>query len=144
MAASSPSPEQREVAEVLLRRAESDLRACRALADQPGMDDDVVGFHAQQAVEKAVKAVLVLRGVPFPRTHDLEFLLARAEGHGVSVPPEIEEAEWLTPWAAQLRYDEGPAPLARAAAIEAAARSVEWRGRSSVSSPAESRFIASW
>ena len=41
------------------------------------MDDDVVGYHAQQAVEKAIKAVLVLCGIDFPRTHDLDFLLAR-------------------------------------------------------------------
>jgi len=92
-----PSPEQREVADVLLRRADSDLRACRRLADEPDMEDDVVGFHAQQAVEKAVKAVLVLHGVDFPRSHDLDFLLARADGHGLRIPDLIEDAEWLTP-----------------------------------------------
>jgi len=70
MGESSPSPEQLEVAGVLLRRAESDLGACRRLAEEPEMRDDVVGFHAQQAFEKAVKAALVLRGVDFPRTHD--------------------------------------------------------------------------
>lgn len=126
MGESSPSPEQLEVAGVLLRRAESDLGACRRLAEEPEMRDDVVGFHAQQAVEKAVKAALVLRGVDFPRTHDLDFLLARAEGNDLSVPQAIEDAEWLTPWGAQLRYDESPAPLDRAAAIEAAASAVEW------------------
>lgn len=41
------------------------------------MEDDVVGFHAQQTVEKAVKAVLVLHGIAFPRSHDLDFLLDR-------------------------------------------------------------------
>jgi len=126
MAASSPSPEQREVADVLLRRAESDLRACRRLADEPDMEDDVVGFHAQQAVEKAVKAALVLHGVDFPRSHDLDFLLARAEGRGLRIPDRIEDAEWLTPWAAQLRYDEAAEPLDRSAAIEAATSAVGW------------------
>jgi hypothetical protein len=49
---SSPGLEQREYAQVLLRRAESDFRACQALAADTTMDD-VVGFHAQQAVEKS-------------------------------------------------------------------------------------------
>jgi HEPN domain-containing protein len=66
MGGSSPSPEQIEVAELLMRRAESDVRACRRLAGDPEMDDDVVGFHAQKAVEKAVKVALILRGVDFP------------------------------------------------------------------------------
>jgi hypothetical protein len=81
MGGSSPSPEQIEVAELLMRRAESDVRACRRLAGDPEMDDDVVGFHAQQAVEKAVKVALILRGVDF-RTHDLDFLIARAGAVG--------------------------------------------------------------
>jgi len=32
-------------------------------------------FHAQQAVEKSVKAVLVLRGVEFPKIHSLPRLM---------------------------------------------------------------------
>jgi HEPN domain-containing protein len=60
MGESSRSPEQREYAAVLLHRAESDLRACRKLAEDEAMDDDVVRFHAQQAVEKSLKVALVL------------------------------------------------------------------------------------
>jgi HEPN domain-containing protein len=126
MGASSPGPEQREYAQVLLHRAESDLRACRALAKDPTMEDDVVGFHAQQAVEKSLKVALLLAAVPFPRTHDLDFLLARAEGHGVEVPAQIEESDWLSPWAAQLRYDEVAAGLDREKALEVADAAVAW------------------
>jgi HEPN domain-containing protein len=126
MGGSSPSPEQIEVAGLLLRRAESELRACRLLAGDPEMEDDVVGFDAQQAIEKAITVALVLRGIDFPKTHDLDFLLARADGHGLEVPGEIEDAEWLTPWAAQLRYDEAAPPLDRDAAIGAAVGAVRW------------------
>lgn len=70
------------------------------------MDDDVVGFQAQQAVEKAIKVTLVLRGIDFPRTHDIDFLLARADGHGLGLPEESRTPDWLAPWAAQLPYDE--------------------------------------
>jgi HEPN domain-containing protein len=121
-----PSPEQLEYALVLLRRAESDARACRALAADDAMADDVVGFHAQQAVEKALKAVLVLNGLEFPRTHDLDFLLAHASEHGVRTPEELVDAGWLSPWAAQLRYDEPAGELDRTAAVAAAEASIAW------------------
>jgi hypothetical protein len=45
---SSPNPEQVEYAEVLLRRAKGDLQACRVLADDTDIDDNIIGFHAQQ------------------------------------------------------------------------------------------------
>lgn len=122
----SPSPEQREYAATLLRRAESDLRACRTLAADSEMTDDVIGFHAQQAVEKALKGALVLRGATFPRTHDLQFLAARVRESGVELAAEVGAAEWLTPWAAQLRYDEAPARLDRALALAAAEGAVSW------------------
>jgi len=53
-----PGPEQREYASLLLRKAGGDLRAATTLRDAR-LDDELVGFHAQQAVEKAAKAVLV-------------------------------------------------------------------------------------
>lgn len=34
---------------MLLRRAKGDLRVCQALADDTGIDDNAIGFHAQQA-----------------------------------------------------------------------------------------------
>jgi HEPN domain-containing protein len=126
MGGSSPSPEQLEVAEALLRRARSDLRACRRLASDRAMDDDVVGFHAQQTVEKSIKAVLVLNGIDFPRTHDLDFLVARAKGQGLDAPSAVANAGWLSPWAAQLRYDESSSGLDRALAVETGAAAIDW------------------
>jgi HEPN domain-containing protein len=34
-------------------------------------------------VEKAIKVALVLHGIEFPKTHDLDFLLARLDGRGL-------------------------------------------------------------
>jgi hypothetical protein len=90
----SPSPEQLEYASLLTRRAEGDLYACRLLADDPGSDEGIVGFHAQQAVEKALKVALVLAGVDFPRTHDLGFLLARVRELGSETPSALRDIEW--------------------------------------------------
>jgi HEPN domain-containing protein len=56
---SSPSPDQRDYAALLIAKATADRDAARVLA-QAGVADELVGFHAQQAVEKAAKAVLVV------------------------------------------------------------------------------------
>lgn len=121
-----PSPEQIEYATILLRRAKSDLAACRLLADNAAMSDDVVGFHAQQAVEKAVKAVLVLHGIEFPRTHDLDFLIDLASDDVLELPDAVAAVTWLSPWAAQLRYDEPSGELDRDACVSAAQQAVGW------------------
>lgn len=121
----APTPEQREYAELLLERASSDLAACRVLMANEDMLDDVVGFHAQQAVEKALKVALVLADIDFPRSHDLRELTDVAIDNLLKVPEAIKEARWLTPWAAQLRY-EMLEPLDRDAALTIATNAVRW------------------
>lgn len=122
---SSPSPEHVEYAGVLLRRAEGDLQVCRKLADDAAIDDSIIGFHAQQAVEKALKVALVLADIELPLSHDLGFLVRRVREAGSEPPRETSEAQWLTPWAAALRYDD-PISLDRAAALAAAESAVSW------------------
>lgn len=121
----SPSPEHVEYAEMLLRRAQGDLQACRALADDMEIDDSIIGFHAQQAVEKALKVAVVLAEVELSRTHDLELLVEQVQASGTTIPEELASIDWLTPWAAELRYDE-PAPLDRTAAIAVAESASGW------------------
>lgn len=121
----SPSPEQIEYAEMLHRLATGDLYACRKLADDAEVDDHIIGFHAQQAVEKALKVALVLADSELPRTHDLELLVEQIKATGKTVPDDLSATEWLTPWAAELRYDE-PIALDRAAALTAAESATGW------------------
>lgn len=121
----SPSPEHLEYADVLLHRGKGDLHACRVLAGDADVDDSTVGFHAQQAVEKALKVALVLAETELPRTHDLELLIEMVRASGIEVPEELASVEWLTPWAADLRYDE-PQPLDRGATLAAAERASNW------------------
>ncbi len=91
------------------------------------MDDRPVGFHAQQAVEKAVKVALVLEGVDFPKTHDLEYLIVLAEKQSIAMEAEVKSASWLTPWAAEFRYDDAPIEmLDRKRAIAVANAAVTW------------------
>jgi hypothetical protein len=48
----------REHAEVLLRKAQQDEFALEKLAPDPASPDEIIGFHAQQAIEKSLMAVL--------------------------------------------------------------------------------------
>ena len=122
-----PTPEQIAVAESFARLAAIDLATAEKLAPDPEMDDRPVGFHAQQAVEKAMKVALVLKGIDFPKTHDREYLIVLAEKHSVSMDSEVKSASWLTPWAAEFRYDDAPMEtLDRNRAISVASTAVSW------------------
>lgn len=121
------SPDQREYAARLLRKAEEDLAAVRVLVDNESIADDVIGFHAQQTVEKTLKAVLVVHGVVFRRAHDLSYLLQLARDGGVEVPERVAAARWLTPWAADFRYDEHEiAGFDRMETLHSATGALEW------------------
>jgi HEPN domain-containing protein len=64
-----------EHAREMLTLAQRDFKALQGMLDVETFADEIFGFHAQQAVEKALKAWLTLVGVEYPRTHDLEELL---------------------------------------------------------------------
>ena len=70
----------------------------------PGVYLEDLCFDAQQAAEKAVKAVLLRLAVHFPYIHDLIALLTLVEQHGVSVPEPVREAGRLTRFAVVTRY----------------------------------------
>jgi HEPN domain-containing protein len=121
-----PTPEELEVADLFVAKAASDLAAARALASDANQQDDVVGFHAQQTVEKSLKAVLAVRGFEIPRTHDLD-LLTRLVARGPDqLPNDLGDAKRLSPWAVATRYDEIEATLDREAALTIATSSVSW------------------
>lgn len=63
----------------LLTLARQDLAAAEALDRDERVSDSSVGFHAQQAVEKALKAAIASRGLEFPFTHDLGLLMQLSE-----------------------------------------------------------------
>jgi HEPN domain-containing protein len=111
--------------------AEADLRAAQLLS----LDSDVPGriacFHAQQAAEKALKALLVANNIPFRKTHDLVVLVGLLPS-GLREELELLDTDVLQPWAVDGRYpgdlpdasaDEAAEALAVAAAIVRIARS---------------------
>jgi HEPN domain-containing protein len=100
------TPEQLELAKVLARKAEGDAKAMRLLAGNAEIDDESVGFHAQQAIEKWIKSVMAFNGLPEERTHDLNVLLQILEAADVEAPPGADWLDSLTVFAVPLRYDE--------------------------------------
>ncbi|MCX5899819.1 MAG: HEPN domain-containing protein [Proteobacteria bacterium] len=67
-------------------------------------DDEIFGFHAQQAVEKSLKAWIAAAGGEYGRTHDLQqlFLLLQDAGHSLH---QFEDLIELNPFAGKMRYD---------------------------------------
>ena len=57
------------------QKAEADYVAADWLWQAPTPIHDAICFHAQQCIEKYLKAWLQEANTPFPRTHDLEELL---------------------------------------------------------------------
>jgi HEPN domain-containing protein len=98
----------RELAEILLQKARDDAWMLHHLLADPDAPVWGLGFHAQQAVEKAIKAVLTAHSVEYPRTHNLSLLLDLLEATGVPPPRGAAELPALTPFGALLRYDDDP------------------------------------
>lgn len=92
------------LAEMFLVAAERDRQACHKLAEDPELHDSLAGFHAQQAVEKALKAVLAHAGVVFRRTHDIAELLDLLDDAGLAAPPHADHLDELNPYAVEIRY----------------------------------------
>jgi HEPN domain-containing protein len=78
-------------------------------------------FHAQQCVEKYLKAILVSRRQPFPHTHDLVALGDLCARCGVLLPVDPDRIQRLAAYAVQVRYPgEAPTPDEARYALETA------------------------
>jgi len=116
-----------DLANQLLGLARNDLASARALAQAELVSDTSVGFHAQQAVEKAFKAILASREIDFPFTHNVTLLMQLCEDAGFELPDDLSDADRLTPYAAALRYGMGdPGSVAEDDALGWAALAVDW------------------
>jgi len=86
-----------------LARAASSL-ALAKVARPEGCFWEDLSFHAQQAAEKALKAVLIAHKISFRYVHDLNELVATLEKGGVQVPPGIKATASLNEFAVVTRY----------------------------------------
>ncbi len=106
-------------------KAENDLKtAAVSLRLGRGCPTDTVCFHAQQVVEKYLKALLTARGIPFPKTHDIR-KLAEMLPAGARVHLSQDEEDELTDYATAARYPGwGEIPLSDSRRAVAVARRV--------------------
>lgn len=90
-----------------LKKASEDILLLTKLYKDQEIADSIWGFHAQQALEKMMKAYLSKISIPFPKSHDLVFLFdlipVEHNHHFLLVSDECDE---LTPFAVATRYDD--------------------------------------
>jgi HEPN domain-containing protein len=104
MAESLPGPDRGNLAAVFARKADEDATAVREFAGNQRVADSVIGFHAQQAIEKWLKALIAKRGDPVERTHDLDRLIEKAQAVDRGLPVDPDEVIALTQYAVPFRY----------------------------------------
>jgi len=98
------SDDLQDYVEQWLFRAHEDIAVIdRLISADPQAYASSICFHAQQAVEKYLKALLAWQGVDFPRTHDVDFLLAEC---GKVTPGQFAaiDLKSLTDFGVSVRY----------------------------------------
>jgi HEPN domain-containing protein len=109
-----------EQARSMLRLALRDFNALVGMEHSLLFADEIFGFHAQQSIEKALKAWLCAMEMIYPTTHELPRLLSQIQGTGADVG-EFWPLARFTPFAVQGRYEEHSGdlvePLGRTAVI---------------------------
>ncbi|MBF0155109.1 MAG: HEPN domain-containing protein [Magnetococcales bacterium] len=93
-----------ETARRMLEAASRDQQAIVNMQDAERFPDEIFGLHAQQAVEKSLKAWLAHRDQEVPRTHNLRLLLVLLQQAGEDVTREWDFID-LTAFAVHFRYE---------------------------------------
>ena len=97
------SPADIWAGKLLLKAAEDE-----SVLQIPEVPDGPFGFHAQQAVEKLFKALLLKLGFPLERTHDLEKLSSQLTSVGERLPATPLQITDLNRFAVIYRYENIP------------------------------------
>ena len=114
-------PEQviRDFVRQWLDKAEEDLKAGEILLNSDLEDFDSAGFHAQQAAEKFIKAVLVRYQIPFPKSHSIALLRGLVEQADKTLAARLSPADSLTPYGVEFRYPGESEPVSREQGFQA-------------------------
>ena len=100
-----PSEEVRlEFLRQWMGKADEDLGVAHHLLTTDAPFPGAVGFHAQQAAEKYLKAFLVWMQADFPKTHDIESLLRIVAKHNPELAHSLRDTVALTDYGVEVRY----------------------------------------
>lgn len=94
-----------ERAGLLLAKARDDETVLEEIISNEKIRDEIIGFHAQQAAEKLLKALLMAKNIPYRRTHDLRELIDLIRDNGIEFLESLMEIRILSPFAVEFRYD---------------------------------------
>lgn len=102
-----------------VEKADHDLRCAEyVLTLTEDCPTDIVCFHCQQCAEKNLKALLIFRGIPFPKTHDLVVLFNLLGGES-ALGLRIKDVQPLNRYSVEARYPGDWNPIEMAEATEA-------------------------
>jgi len=87
-----------------VEKAEEDWVAANTLLRRKKPFKGIVCLHLQQSAEKYLKAILVLKGSAFPKTHDLTALSKMCEENGILIGMDEDNLDILSGYAATARY----------------------------------------
>lgn len=87
----------------LMHRANGDIRVAEASLTLSPPELQLACYHAQQAIEKAIKSALMVDRIPYPFSHDLEQLLPLVP-IAWDIDGIIDDPKELSTWAGYPRY----------------------------------------
>lgn len=111
-----------------MKRAESNLARARLPRPALAYWEDFC-FDAQQAAEKSMKALCILKRLRFPLSHDIGSLVELLERAGVEIPDQVRASAFLTDYATATCYPGWGEPVTEAEfnrALGSATQVVEW------------------
>jgi len=98
-----------------LRHAERDMRVASHLTSDFSEWKETICFHAQQASEKFLKALIIAQHARPARTHDILELLHQVRLLGLDIGDLEDDARFMEPFAVTIRYpddeDDAAAPI---------------------------------
>ena len=97
----------REIVAQWIRKADSDLLNIRNNLAADDVPTDTICFHAQQAIEKLLKALLIANGRDITKTHDLVKLLTDAADIATELLQYEEQMEEISEYGVAIRYPDG-------------------------------------
>ena len=80
------------------------MKALSGMLDCDVFETEIFGFHAQQAIEKTLKAWLSIRGIKYRKIHSLNQLFSLLEQSGSDIPRQFYNLADFTPFAVEFRY----------------------------------------
>ena len=93
-----------EVNEWICKAENDNYSALREYRARKHVNNDSACFHAQQCIEKYLKAILVSHEIPFRKTHDLLPLLLKSVDYHPLLEVWRDNVEWLTQYSVLFRY----------------------------------------